>query len=154
LAQQKGLFLALSAKTGRVLWRKNTGRCSASSPTIHDHVVYQSWMSFVNCPQGQAGATGYLAAWNYRTGHTLWRHRGAPIESSPLLVGHTLYYGAWDNRVHAIDARNGHERWSFEGDGQMNTAAAYWNHTIYIASYGGTVYALNARTCRQRWSSA
>ena len=44
LAQQKGLFFALDAKTGRVDWRKSLGRCAASSPTIGKGVVYQSYM--------------------------------------------------------------------------------------------------------------
>ena len=34
VAQQKGLFLALDAKTGKVLWTKDNGRCAAASPTI------------------------------------------------------------------------------------------------------------------------
>ena len=34
LAQQKGLFFALDAKTGKVDWRKRVGRCAAASPTI------------------------------------------------------------------------------------------------------------------------
>src|SRR4051812_24953282 len=55
LAQQKGLFFALDARTGHLRWRKNTHRCSASSPTIGKGVVYQAWMDFVNCPQDRAG---------------------------------------------------------------------------------------------------
>ena len=153
LAQQKGLFFAINAKTGRVRWRKNTHRCSASSPTIARHVVYQAWMDFVNCPQRRPGATGFLIAWNADTGRKIWKRNGAPIESSPLLVRNTLYYGAWDNRIHAVNARTGRQRWSFEGDDQINTSPAYWKGTIYAASYGGTVYALNARTGKMRWSS-
>ena len=55
LAQQKGLFFALDAKTGKVDWRKSLGRCAASSPTIGKGVVYQSYMHPVECPQDQAG---------------------------------------------------------------------------------------------------
>jgi outer membrane protein assembly factor BamB len=139
-AQQKGLFFAINAKTGKVRWRKDTGRCSASSPTIRDHVVYQAWMDFVDCPQGRPGASGYLIAWNADTGKKLWKFNTAPIESSPLLVKNTLYVGAWDHKVYAINAKTGRKRWSFEG-------------TIYIASYGGTVYAINARTGKMRWST-
>ena len=39
MAQQKGLFFALDAKTGKVDWRKSLHRCAASSPTIGDGVV-------------------------------------------------------------------------------------------------------------------
>lgn len=153
LAQQKGRFYALDARTGRRLWRKDTRRCSASSPTLGDGVVYQSWMDWVPCPEARPGATGYLVAWDARTGRRRWRFDTAPIESSPLLVRGTLYFGAWDRRVHAVDARTGRERWSFAADDEVNTSAAHWRGTIYIASDAGTLFALDARNGRLRWSA-
>jgi outer membrane protein assembly factor BamB len=153
LAQQKGLFFAIDAQTGRVEWRKRTHRCSASSPALGRELVYQAWMDFVPCPQSRPGATGYLSAMDPKTGHERWRFRGAPIESSPLLVRRRLYFGSWDHRVHAIDARNGHRIWSFHADDEVNTSPAYWRGTIYIASDGGSVYALSAKTGRMRWHS-
>jgi outer membrane protein assembly factor BamB len=154
LAQQKGLFFALDARAGHLRWRKDTHRCSASSPTIGKRIVYQAWMDFVNCPQDRPGATGFLIAWNARNGHKIWKRNGAPIESSPLLVHNTLYYGSWDHRVHAVDARTGRQRWSFETDDQVNTSPAYWRGRIYAATDGGSVYALGARTGRMRWHAS
>jgi outer membrane protein assembly factor BamB len=52
-----------------------------------------------------------------------------------------------------VNANNGRQRWSFKGDDEINTSAAYWKGTIYIASDGGTLYALNARTGKLRWSA-
>jgi outer membrane protein assembly factor BamB len=151
VAQQKGLFFALNAKTGRVGWRKDTGRCAASSPTLGKGVVYQAYMDAVPCPQGRSGATGYVIAWDADTGRTRWRWDNAPVESSPLLVGKTLYVGTWDHGVYALNARNGRRKWRFGADNEVNTSAAYWKGTIYIASDGGTLYALDARTGRLRW---
>jgi len=42
VAQQKGLFFALNAETGRVSWRKSLDRCAAASPAIGKGVVYQA----------------------------------------------------------------------------------------------------------------
>jgi outer membrane protein assembly factor BamB len=151
--QQKGLFLALSARTGRVKWRKKTGRCAAASPTLAKGVVYQSVMDFVPCPQARPGASGYVIAWNAKTGKKIWKWNSAPVESSPLLVKNTLYVGTWDHGIYALNAKNGRRRWRFGADDEVNTAAAYWKGTIYIASDGGTVYALNARTGRLRWKA-
>ena len=153
LAQQKGLFFALDAKTGKVAWKKSLGRCAASSPTIGDGLVYQSYMHPVVCAQGQAGADGFVVAWNAKTGRERWRFKSAPIESSPLLRGGRLYFGSWDHNVYAIDAKTGRRIWSFQADNEVNTSAAYWKRTIYIASDGGTLYALNARTGKLRWSA-
>jgi outer membrane protein assembly factor BamB len=153
LAQQKGLFFALDAKTGRVDWRKSLGRCAASSPTIGKGVVYVSYMHDVPCLQDQAGANGFVVAWNARNGKELWRFETAPVESSPLLRNGTIYVGSWDSKVHAIDARTGRQKWAFQADNQVNTSAAYWRGTIYIGSDSGTIYALNAGTGRLVWSA-
>ena len=153
LAQQKGLFFALDAKTGRVKWRKKVGRCAASSPTVGKGVVYQSYMHPVACLQDQAGANGFVIAWDADTGRTRWKFNTAPVESSPLLKGNRLFVGSWDHRVYAINAKNGKRIWSFEGDNQINTSAAYWKGRIFIASDGGTLYALSAKSGKLLWSA-
>jgi outer membrane protein assembly factor BamB len=153
LAQQKGLFFALDAQTGRVHWRKSNGRCAASSPTIGKGVVYQSYMHPVECLQDQAGADGFVVAWDADTGRELWRFKSSPIESSPLLKGRRLFVGAWDHGVYALNARNGKRIWRFEADDQVNTSAAYWRGRIFIASDGGMLYSLSARTGKLLWSA-
>jgi outer membrane protein assembly factor BamB len=152
LAQQKGLFFALNDETGKVTWRKSLGRCAASSPTIGRGVVYQSYMHRVECLQDQAGADGFLVAWDADTGRERWRFNSAPIESSPLLHGKRLFVGTWDHNVYAINAENGRKIWSFEADNQVNTSAVYWKGRIFIGSDGGTLYALSAKSGRLLWS--
>jgi outer membrane protein assembly factor BamB len=152
LAQQKGLFFALNDETGKVAWRKSLGRCAASSPTIGRGVVYQSYMHRVECLQDQAGADGFLVAWDADTGRERWRFNSAPIESSPLLHGKRLFVGTWDHNVYAINAENGRKIWSFQADNQVNTSAAYWKGRIFIGSDGGTLYALSAKSGRLLWS--
>jgi outer membrane protein assembly factor BamB len=153
LAQQKGLFFALDAQTGKVAWRKSLGRCAASSPTIGRGVVYQSYMHHVPCLQDQAGADGVLVAWDADTGRERWRFKSAPIESSPLLHGKRLFVGSWDQNVYAINAENGRKIWSFQADNQVNTSAAYSEGRIFIASDGGTLYALSAKSGKLLWSA-
>jgi outer membrane protein assembly factor BamB len=153
VAQQKGLFFALDAKTGKVDWRKSLGRCAASSPTVGKGVVYQAYMHPVECVQDQAGANGFVVAWDADTGRERWRFNSAPIESSPLLKNGRLYFGSWDHNVYAIDADTGKKIWSYPADDQVNTSAAYWHGRIFIATDGGTLYALSARTGRKLWSA-
>jgi outer membrane protein assembly factor BamB len=150
-AQQKGLFFALNAKTGRLAWRKSLDRCAAASPTIGKGVVYQSYMHRVVCAQGQPGADGFVVAWDADTGRERWRYKTAPVESSPLLRGKRLYFGAWDHGVHAINAKTGRRIWRFPADNEMNTSAAYWNGRIFIASDSGTLYALSAKSGKELW---
>lgn len=152
LAQQKGLFFALDAQTGRVNWRKSLGRCAASSPTIGKGVVYQAYMHPVECLQGQAGADGFVVAWDADTGRQRWRFNTAPIESSPLLKGKRLFVGSWDHGVYALNAKTGNRIWRFGADNEVNTSAAYWKGRIFIASDGGTLYSLSAKTGKELWS--
>jgi outer membrane protein assembly factor BamB len=153
LAQQKGLFFALDAKTGKPDWKKDLDRCAASSPTIGKEVVYQAYMHQVECLQDQAGADGFLVAWDADTGRELWRFRSKPIESSPLLKGKRLFLGSWDGGVYAINAETGKRIWRFGADDQVNTSAAYWKGRIYIGSDGGTLYSLSAKTGKLLWSA-
>jgi outer membrane protein assembly factor BamB len=153
LAQQKGLFFALDAKTGKPDWKKDLDRCAASSPTIGKEVVYQAYMHPVECLQDQAGADGFLVAWDADNGRELWRFRSKPIESSPLLKGRRLFLGSWDGGVYAINAETGKRIWRFGADDQVNTSAAYWKGRIYIGSDGGTLYSLSAKTGKLLWSA-
>jgi outer membrane protein assembly factor BamB len=152
LAQQKGLFFALDAETGRVDWRKSLGRCAAASPTVGKKVVYVSYMHPVECLQGQAGADGFVVAWDAETGREKWRFNSAPIESSPLLKGNRLFVGSWDHGVYALNANNGKRIWRFGADNEVNTSAAYWRGRIFIASDSGTIYSLSAKTGKLLWS--
>ena len=107
LAQQKGLFFALDAPTGKVAWRKSFGRCSASSPTLANGVVYQSWMGDIPCKQSRKDQDGFLVAWRARDGKELWRFHARPIESSPLYRRGVVYVASWDHQLYALDARTG-----------------------------------------------
>lgn len=150
LAQQRGLFFALNARTGKVEWKKKNGRCSATAPTVAGGMVYQAWMDFDPCPPNRPGASGYLVAWDAKTGRRRWRFGKVPVESSPLVVGRHLYVGI-ERKLYALRAKTGRKRWSFQGEDELNTAPAYWRGKVYIAGDQGNLYAVSARTGRLRW---
>jgi outer membrane protein assembly factor BamB len=154
VAQQRGRFYALDAKTGKQLWTKNFGRCAAASPTVWRGVVYQVLMHPLPCPKHQAGATGLLIAMNARTGRELWSFRPGAIESSPLVVDGVIYFGSWDHYVYAIDVRTKKVKWRFRADDQLVAGPAYSHGTIYIPSSSGHLYAINAWTGRERWRAS
>jgi len=156
VAQQRGPFHALDARTGAERWRKDFGRCAASSPTVDDRrrVVYQAFMHPIQCPQNAPGADGFVVALDVDSGKELWRFKAGPVESSPLLVKDTLYFGSWDHKVYALDARTGKQLWSYETADKVNTSAAYGDGSVFIANDAGDVYALGARSGKKRWQSS
>jgi outer membrane protein assembly factor BamB len=66
----------------------------------------------------------------------------------------TIYLGAWDNRLYAVDRANGAERWHFQADSPIQGGPALAGDIVYFASYDGTVYALDAQSGEKRWSLA
>jgi outer membrane protein assembly factor BamB len=155
LAQQKGLFFAVNGKTGkRVFKTKNFKRCAASSPTLANNTIYQSYMDWVPCQQGASNPTGFVIAMNAKTGRRKWIVRGKPFESSPLLHKGVLYVGSWDGNVYAIRARDGKKIWAHQTGDRVNTSASYAGGRIFIANDSGTLYAINARTGRRIWSKS
>jgi outer membrane protein assembly factor BamB len=152
LSQLHGRFFAIEARTGHVMWQKRFARyCSAASPTVGQGVVYETYLPRP-CDHGDRSRSGLVVAMRAKGGSLLWRLRIAS-ESSPLLRGHLLYFGAWDHKLYAVDVRTHKVRWTFEGDAELNSSPAYASGTIYIGSDGGSLYAVNARTGRLRWQA-
>ncbi len=152
MAQQKGLFFALNGKTGKPVFKtKNFKRCAAASPTLANGTIYQSYMDFVECGQGDPNPTGFVIAMDAKTGKQKWRYKGKPFESSPLLHDGVLYVGSWDGNVHAIRAKTGRRVWTYQTGNRVNTSAAYSNGRIFIANQDGNLFALNAKTGKLAW---
>ena len=91
-----------------------------------------------------------------------WRHEvGAPIQTSPTVVGDSLFTGAWDGNFHALDTETGELKWKFDAGGRpgrrwnlrsMKSSAQYEDERIYFAG-GGAVHAVDAATGREVWKT-
>lgn len=145
-----GLVLAVDAADGRVVWRRQFRGCVAASPAVDSRAVY---VGFMDAPPCTGTRPSLLVALDPGSGTTLWRFRAGVIESPPLVVGGLVYFGSWDGRIYAVDARTGRRRWSFATHGRVKGGPAYAAGTIYAGSYDGTLYAVDARTGRLRWSA-
>ena len=152
-ANLRGRFVALDARTGKVDWARDFGRCTAASPEVGDGVVYQPLMDRYPCDPHDASQPGYMVAMDAETGKELWRFRTGVIESSPLLIGNILYFGSWDKKLYALDVRTRKPRWTFSAGAELKGGPAYSNGTIFFGSYDDRMYAVDARTGKERWSS-
>src|SRR5204863_8811636 len=136
---------------GTISWTKHFRNvCTAASPTIASGIIYQPYLP-APCNYGSRDRKAYLVAMRV-DGKILWRFR-VSSESSTLYRDGTLYFGAWDHKLYALDVRGRRPRvrWTYEADGELNSSPAYANGTIYIGGDDGRVYAVNARTARLRW---
>jgi len=147
-----GLLLALNAATGHVVWRRELGRCIASSPAVAGRSIVVGVMA--PPPQCDRDVPSYVAAFDLRTGRTRWRHRSGPVETSPLVVGGAVITGSWDGRLVALDVASGAVQWSFRAGAPIKGGAALAGGTAIVGSYDGSLYALDARTGVLEWSTA
>ncbi len=76
---------------------------------------------------------------------------GSPIRSSPVVRAGTLYVGASDGTLQALDAATGAPRWRVRTEGAIAGTPAVDAAAVYVPSRDGFLRALDVRTGRERW---
>jgi len=84
---------------------------------------------------------------------TVWQFEAAEgaLAARPLTVGNLVYAGSWDNKLYAIDAATGEERWHIEADNWFWSEPVVSEGALYAASLDGKVYAVDAKTGEAHW---
>ena len=138
-----GNAYALEANTGKILWHRRVGRLNASSPAYHKGRLY-----IVNL------VPGHIVKLDARNGRVLWKHSlPSRAESSPLVVGNSVYFGSEDGNLYSLSTRNGHVRWATTLGGAVKAAPAYRHGVLYVGDYGGYMNAVRARDGKLLWQS-
>jgi outer membrane protein assembly factor BamB len=156
LVNAYGVVMAFNTRTGKRAWKFKTHRCAASAPAVsklRHGTVYVSLLNKGACAKGKV-TNGELVALAHNWGQLRWRRQIGPSESSPLVVGQTVYVGDWRGYVYAFDARTGKLRWRFHTGGRVKGGVTYSAGRVFAGSYDSNVYALNARTGRLIWKTA
>jgi outer membrane protein assembly factor BamB len=76
---------------------------------------------------------------------------GSPLWPGARFADGSVYAGAEDGRLHALDARSGKPRWSFATGGPLRSRATVHADVVYLQSDDGFVYALAATDGSVRW---
>ncbi len=147
VVENAGRVLALSARTGRTLWRRDLGKLAASTPTYADGRLYVTVLA------AEGEDEGRVAALSARSGRTIWsRDLPSRTESTPLVVRDRLYFGAEDGTVYAMRTRNGRIVWTHEAADAVKSGLAYDRGRLYFGDYAGSVNAVRARDGELVWS--
>ncbi|WP_430973941.1 PQQ-binding-like beta-propeller repeat protein [Sunxiuqinia rutila] len=144
-----GILHQLELKTGKTIQTYETGmqQSGTSAPIIlKDRFIV-------------AGSHPGIAAVSRETGEQLWRFevesallytpsyyadRQQSIESTPMLIGDKLVFGAMDGRVYALDATSGKLLWKTELGAPVVTSTAVDGKRFYICDFAGNVYCFQA----------
>jgi len=174
--------IALDAKTGEKRWEKATAGIPSSPVLGSDGTVYVSantlyalngktgavsWSRALavqpsQAPTVSANGTVYVGtsdaqvlALNGATGETLWTFPTGHSVDYPLVLGPDDILYASAQKLFAIRASNGKERWERSGGGSAWSAPVIGDNGMVYAGYNDSqVYALNAATGRTRWQFA
>ncbi len=144
LIDNDGLYVALDAESGKVVWKKRLSTLNASSPAYDDGVLYS-----VSLEPGQALAV------RARDGKVLWRKElGGRAESSPMVVRGRMYFGDEAGDLHALRTEDGSTIWERRLGGSVKAAPALSNGTLYVGDYGGNMNAVRASDGKVRWQTS
>lgn len=84
--------------------------------------------------------------------HIVWQFETGGVRSSPAVVGGTVFVGALDGALYAIDAATGEEEWQFLAGGYVGSPAVF--DDIVLATGDGGLFALDASDGTEIWSAA
>jgi outer membrane protein assembly factor BamB len=96
-----------------------------------------------------------LYAYDAATGRLRWqRSLREPIESSPIVVGQSVYVGGNAGGVYAIRLHSGRLRWRVQAAGPVKGSPTYANGAVYFGDYSGHVTRVSAASGSVIWSAA
>jgi outer membrane protein assembly factor BamB len=149
-APGNGRLVALSMKTGRVVWSHGVPPGTESSPLAWKGSVYFG---------DQNGTVFSLRA---RDGHVNWTYsaKGA-VKGGPALAYGRLYFGDYAGRAYALNPTNGHQIWAVSssgsdfgfGSGNFYSTPAVAFGRVYMGNTDGRVYSFGARTGQLAWAT-
>jgi outer membrane protein assembly factor BamB len=151
-----GQVIAVAAKTGKILWRRNVGAPARSAPTARGNRVFAITV------------TNKLFALNSETGAVLWTHSGIEEATnllgggSPAVDSGVIVAPYSSGELVALKVENGQELWADSLAGTRRGAASSTLGTIrgrpiidrgivFAISNSGQFAAINLRTGRRIW---
>lgn len=122
-----GFFRAFDAHNGKLLWSVNLREGYEFS-----HLQVLNDIAYLTANPVNTRKDVYEEAYTITSGTRLWSFPvGASLVDSPILETTTLTFSTQNGYVYALDARSGHQRWSYHADGAINLTTID-NTTMYV----------------------
>jgi outer membrane protein assembly factor BamB len=145
----------VNISTGKQIWLRHVGLLSASTPSL-DVKRKELFVSVLSLTCGTIGcADGEVAALSMLSGKILWTFPvSSGSESSPMIVGNSVYFGDQAGTFYSLNVRTGRENWSFSTGGSIKGGADYYDGNLYFGNYAGQFYAVTAKSGREVWGDS
>src|SRR6266513_617527 len=76
---------------------------------------------------------------------------GGDVSAQPTVVGGVVYFGSWDGKEYAVDAKTGNKIWSYDCGSPSRSGAAYGDGALFFGDLGGSLHAVDAKTGAPKW---
>jgi outer membrane protein assembly factor BamB len=149
-APGNGKLVALSMRTGHVVWSHAVASGTESSPLAWQNSVYFG---------DQHGTVYSLRATD---GHVNWTYQAkGAVKGGPALAYGRLYFGDYAGRAYALNPATGHQIWAVTtggadfgfGSGNFYSTPAVAFGRVYMGNTDGRVYSFGARTGQLAWAT-
>ncbi len=137
---------AVRLRDRKILWELNLRpsdrghQLDVTAPVYYQGRVYGTFLD------------GYVAAGDAGNGSKVWvRKLKTPLESSPLAVGGTLYFGTNTKGVLALSTADGTTRWRFDAPAAVKASPSFHDGDVFVADYQSTMFALDAGSGEVVW---
>ncbi len=175
---KKGVFHCISTD-GELLWKINCNEPISAIPNFDETQVYFGcydnnlycltkdgktlWKYKADNPVGSAVIGNdkiYANSFDgnfyglFKSGKLAWKYNvGEPITQVDVatLDGDILYFGAFDECVHAVDVMTGRNIWKYKTGDMIFSAAKIAGNGLYICSTDNHIYSLDKRTGKLIW---
>ncbi|TKG97407.1 hypothetical protein EYV94_02980 [Puteibacter caeruleilacunae] len=141
----KGALFQLDPKTGKTIKKTATGmqHTGTSAPLIlENQFIVASSDPGIAAIERESGKK----KWQFEVGDALlytpsyFSDRQQSIESTPVLIGDKVVFGAMDGCVYVLDSATGRLMWKAELGAPVMTSVAVADHCIYICDFAGNIY--------------
>jgi outer membrane protein assembly factor BamB len=147
VGSHEGVFYALEARTGEVVWKRKIGSVS-SRPTF----AADGKLLYIGTDDG------HVLAINPSTGVEKWRYptRG-PVLESPVLSGDLVILSNEADQVYALDRTTGKFRWQYKSETpeeftlRGHAGVAVEGDLVFTGFSNGTLVALRVATGSVAW---
>lgn len=144
---QNGFFI-IEAQTGRIIVRK---QLPYNLDVTSVPLLTKSEIIFGTADKGLVALDNQTLneKWNCTVGDALvftapyTRTFSGTIETSPVLAGKTVYAGASDGTLYAVDAETGKKLWTYKTGAPIFGTVAISGNTLIATDFGGNVYAFS-----------
>ena len=145
LLSSQSLFI-MEPQTGEVIVRK---KLVYSVDVNSTPLVTETEIIFGTASRGVVALNRQTLeeAWNFKTASALIytspysKPPSATVETTPVLVGNTIFIGASDGVLYALNRTDGKLLWKHATGIPIFTTVAISEQTLYVADFGGNVYA-------------